>query len=151
MVKRLTQLHHYCRLQVSVFLLKKEHSNEPLSSTAIEEKQDMNEVVRAMWLEQRYHYLHGKISEVLDESLWIVFSATSHSYLVIADKTSASVITSEIFTCNIISTLQNAIIIQYDLNVDEHSSAENRNALHLTWLKSTKYQILPDKQSLFLI
>lgn len=69
----------------------------------------------------------------------------------IADKTSASVITSEIFTCNIISMLQNTIIIQYDLNVDEHSSAENRNALHPTWLKSTKYQILPDKQSLFLI
>lgn len=52
MVKLLTQLHHYCRFRVSIFLLKKEHSNEPLGTTTIEEKQDMNEVVRAMWLEQ---------------------------------------------------------------------------------------------------
>lgn len=48
-----------------------------------------------------------------------VFWAISHSYLVIADKTSASVITREIFTCKTTSTLQNTIIIQYDLKFDE--------------------------------
>lgn len=59
-----------------------------------------------------------------------VFWAISHSYMMIADKISTSVITA-IFTCNTISTLQNTIFVQYELKVDEQSSAENRNALYL--------------------
>lgn len=60
-----------------------------------------------------------------------VFWAISHLYMVIADKTSASVITA-ILTCNTISTLQNTIIVQSELKVDEQSSVENRNALYPT-------------------
>lgn len=52
-----------------------------------------------------------------------VFWAISHSYMMIADKISKSVITA-IFTCNTISTLQNTIFVQYELKVDEQSSAE---------------------------
>lgn len=51
--------------------------------------------------------------------------------MVIADKTSASVITA-ILTCNTISTLQNTIIVQSELKVDEQSSVENRNVLYPT-------------------
>lgn len=60
-----------------------------------------------------------------------VFWAISHSYMVIADKTSASVIIA-IFICNTISTLQNTIIVQYELKAGEQSSVENRNALYPT-------------------
>lgn len=50
--------------------------------------------------------------------------------MMIADKISTSV-TTAIFTCNTISTLQNTIFVQYELKVDEQAAAENRNAFYL--------------------